>query len=79
MANTVKTRLVLLATFMGKQGSLGYQRHKRYLLTVEFYSNGSIMILPEKVSQNSEKPCLYESTVGFYNNWFNISKPGISE
>lgn len=81
MANIVKNRLVLLATFHGSTGraSLGYIKGQRYLLTVEFYSNGAIVILPEKTSQNSPKPCEYQSVVGFYNNWVNISQPGVQE
>lgn len=79
MANTVKNRIVLIATFAGSAGkaSLGYIRGQRYLLTAEFYSNGAIVILPEKTAQNSPKPCEYSSVIGFYNNWVNISKPEI--
>lgn len=81
MANIVKNRIVLLATFDGSKGpaSIGYIRGQRYLLTVEFYSNGSIVILPEKTAHNSPKPCEYGSVVSFYNNWVNISKPRIAE
>lgn len=78
---TVKYRMVMLATFSGGVGraSLGYIKGKRYLITVEFYSNGSIVILPEKTARNSPKACEYSSLVGFYNNWVNISKPLINE
>lgn len=81
MANTVKNRIVLIATFAGAIGreSLGYRRGQRYLLTVEFYSNGSIIILPEKSLPTSPKPCEYGSIIGFFNNWVNISRPEVKD
>lgn len=56
------------ATFIGEDGSFGYQKGRRYLLIVE---GRSVRPMLSKGGSPSPQPCPY-SVEGFFNNWREI-------
>ena len=60
--------LKLTAEFIGRQGSLGYEKHKTYELTmVSNFADGSTTVFC-----NNHLPCVYQSAYSFTTNWTNI-------
>lgn len=64
MANNI---LKITATFIGKNGSLGYETGKEYELTVP--SSKQIVVYREELGKGH---CVYESLAAFLKNWKNI-------
>lgn len=59
------------ATFIGKDGSLGYQKGLRYTL---FLSWDNCVIHIEEPNPENTKPCIYSNIGNFLQNWENISR-----
>jgi hypothetical protein len=58
--------MIVLAKFIGENGSMGYIKNKQYLLRV---SNDNTITRLDGTGK-----CQYESVVAFLNNWSNIVK-----
>lgn len=60
----------LRATFIGKNGSLGYQTNRTYILDVMSIDKCPIAISRSKATGGY---CEYESIISFFQNWKDVS------
>ena len=58
--------MIIKATFIGKD-SLGYINNLEYQLVLNARPYGKIII-----NKNTDKACVYNSTIAFLKNWNNI-------
>ena len=60
----------IVATFIGMNGSCGYQHGKEYSLTIKHDKDENIEI--HLSGSSRENFCDYESVISFLNNWKDI-------
>lgn len=66
--------MIITATFIGQDGSLGYKTHKEYKLrlTHRVTIHGSDIRIEDTSGKNPAQPCEYSTMLTFLQNWENV-------